>query len=221
MRFKKQVLALWAFFVVSLGLSMPASAHPHVWLDMKVGVIMTADGKLQALHIHWTFDEFYSAFAMDGIKKDADGRYPQKVLDDLAQVNMTNLKEVDYFTEISANGKKLALGTPFDAESSWDYKKSQLDLTFTLPLETPQASPVQFRIYDPTYYISIEYPQKGRGTEFLTGNRKGCRISVETPDVQTTWLNLPESAFTGDSATVGQGFGAHFASTATITCEQS
>ena len=220
MRSEIRVLALWAVFLVPLGLSTPASAHPHVWIDMKVGVIMTADRELQALRIHWTFDEFYSAFAMDGIKKDADGRYPQKVLDDLAQVNMTNLKEVEYFTEISANGKKLELGTPTDPESSWNYKRSLLDLTFTLPLKTPQAAPVQFRIYDPTYYISIDYPQKGRGTEFLNGNYRGCDISVVTPDVKNAWLNLPESAFTGPSASVGQGFGANFAATATVTCKK-
>ncbi len=218
MRFGRWFWALWAVPAMAFWAATPAAAHPHVWIDMTVGVVMTDDAKLKALRIHWMFDEFYSAFAMDGIKKDENGHYPQKVLDELAQVNLTNLKEVDFFTEISVNGKKLALGKPTDPESSWDYRHNQLNLTFTLPLQTPQAAPVQFRIYDPTYYISIDYPQKGRGTEFLNGNYRNCKISVVTPDAENAWLNLPESAFTGPSATVGQGFGANFASTATITC---
>jgi ABC-type uncharacterized transport system substrate-binding protein len=198
----------------------PAAAHPHVWIDMKVGIVTNADRQLEALRIHWTFDEFYSAFALNNIKKDENGHYPQKVLDELAQVNLTNLKEVDFFTEITANGKKLALAAAKDPESSWNEKQGRLTLTFTLPLKTPHAAPVQFRIYDPSYYISIDYPEKGRGIEFLNGPHRDCKISVVTPDVENVWLNLPEAAFTGNNATVGQGFGAHFASTATLACKK-
>lgn len=220
MRFSAWFVALWAIVPMLFGAATPASAHPHVWIDMNVGLIMTADQKLEALRIHWTFDEFYSAFALDGIKKDENGHYPQKVLDELAEVNLSNLKEYDYFTEISANGQKLPLGEAKDGVSSWNEKQGRLTLTFTVPLKTPQTAPVQFRIYDPSYYISIDYPEKGRGTEFLNGQHKDCRISVVTPNVEKVWLNLPEAAFTGNSATVGQGFGAHFASTATLTCEK-
>ena len=221
MRFHRWFWALWAVSATAFWAPTPAGAHPHVWIDMKVGVVTNADRQLEALRIHWTFDEFYSAFALDGIEKDADGHYPQKVLDELAQVNLTNLKEVDFFTEISAGGRKLALGKAKDPVSSWNEKQGRLTLTFTLPLETPHAAPVQFRIYDPSYYISIDYPEKGRGTEFLAGPHENCEIAVTTPNVEKVWLNLPEAAFTGGSATVGEGFGAHFASTATLTCKDA
>ncbi|MAB14082.1 MAG: hypothetical protein CMI59_09275 [Parvibaculum sp.] len=220
MRFGRWFWALWAVPAMVFWAATPAAAHPHVWIDMKVGIVTNADRQLEALRIHWTFDEFYSAFALDGIKKDENGHYPQKVLDELAQVNLTNLKEVDFFTEITANGKKLALAAAKDPESSWNEKQGRLTLTFTLPLKTPHAAPVQFRIYDPSYYISIDYPEKGRGIEFLNGPHRDCKISVVTPDVENVWLNLPEAAFTGNNATVGQGFGAHFASTATLACKK-
>lgn len=221
MRFGSWFWALGAVSTMAFWAPMPAAAHPHVWIDMKVGVVTNADRQLEALRIHWTFDEFYSAFALDGIEKDENGHYPQKVLDELAQVNLSNLKEVDFFTEISADGHKLTLGKAKDPVSSWNEKQGRLTLTFTLPLQTPHTAPVQFRIYDPSYYISIDYPEKQRGADFLDGPHEGCAISVATPNVENVWLNLPEAAFTGNDATVGEGFGAHFASTATFSCKKA
>jgi hypothetical protein len=46
----------------------------------------------------WTFDEFYTAMAVEGLDTNKDGVYSKEELAPLAKVNVESLKEFDYFT---------------------------------------------------------------------------------------------------------------------------
>jgi len=39
-----------------------AKAHPHAWIDLDSRLIFDDQGKLEAVELHWLFDEFYTAF---------------------------------------------------------------------------------------------------------------------------------------------------------------
>ena len=93
--------------------------------------------------MHWTFDEFYTAMAVQGLDTDGDGVYSKEELEPLAKVNVESLKEFDYFTfvHLSDDDKPLPLKEPVDY--SIDYDKTLLTLHFTLPLEKPLDPKVQ------------------------------------------------------------------------------
>ena len=174
------------------------------------------DGRIAAIAISWTFDEFYSAFAVEGAARTKDG-YDEELLAGLAEVNLQNLAEWDYFTEITAGGQTIALGTAYDGKSTWDEATGRLSLSFTVPLEEPLASakaaPPQLRIYDPSYYISIEYERTDPVR--LTGKvPEGCTFKSDTPNVENVWIGLPETAFTDENSRIG----ANFATIVTVTC---
>ena len=56
------------------------------------------DHQITGIRHHWTFDEFYTAMAMQGLDTDGDGVYSKEELEPLAKVNVESLKEFDYFT---------------------------------------------------------------------------------------------------------------------------
>lgn len=199
--------------------SLPASpghAHPHVWIDMRTELHFDAEGRLAAIGVSWTFDEFYSAFAVEGAEKTGDG-YSEELLAGLTDVNLENLEEWNYFTEVTAGGETLVTGKAKDGKSVWDDETGRLTLSFVVPLETPQApsatAPAKIRIYDPSYYISIDYlkddPVRMTGTV-----PAGCETGIETPNVENVWTTLPEAAFTDSSSQLG----AYFAPVATVAC---
>lgn len=206
-----------ALFLLLLG-TAPAFAHPHVWIDMTADLAFDNSKKLDALTIAWTFDEFYSAFAVQDFKKLPDGRYDPADLAKLADVNLTNLKDWNYFTEVTAGGKKVKLGLARNGGSVYDAKSGRLTMTFTVPLETPVAasakSPVQFRIYDPSYYIAIDFV-KENPIRMTAGAHDGCTVTTKIPNAEKIWTGLPESAFMGPKAVV---LGSYFATTATLIC---
>ena len=51
-----------------------ASAHPHVWVTMKSAVVYGPDGSITGVRHAWTFDDMYSAFAIQGLEQQEEGR---------------------------------------------------------------------------------------------------------------------------------------------------
>ena len=74
-----------------------AAAHPHVWITVETTVLYDK-GAFTGLRHTWTFDEFYTAMAIDGLDKNKDGIYDREELAELAKVNIDGLKEFAYFT---------------------------------------------------------------------------------------------------------------------------
>lgn len=205
--------------LVALALSClpvsPATAHPHVWIDMQTELQFDAEGRLASIGILWIFDEFYSAFALEGAEKTAEG-YDEEWLAGLAEINLQNLAEWDYFTEVTTSGQPVALGAARDGKSTWDEAAGRLSLSFTVPLATPlqlASAPAELRIFDPTYYISIDY-LKDDPVRQTGAVPTGCSFESRTPDIENVWLGLPETAFTDPSSRLG----AHFATIVTATC---
>src|SRR3569833_4111389 len=102
-------LLLAAVFIAIAG---PALAHPHVWITMRSEVVIGPDGAVTAIRHHWAFDDMFSAFALQGTESKEKGKYTREELSPLAKVNVESLKDYDYFTYATADGKKVELSEP-------------------------------------------------------------------------------------------------------------
>src|SRR5680860_1290771 len=113
---------------VVLGLSSGAEAHPHVWATVRSEIVFGPDRKITGIRHAWTFDEFYTAMAVQGLDADGDGVYSKEELEPLAKVNVDSLQEFDYFTfvHLGRDEKPLPLKEPVDY--SVDYDKTALTL---------------------------------------------------------------------------------------------
>jgi len=70
---------------------MASRAHPHVWVTVEMTVLHDK-GDLTAPQHKWTFDEYYTMTALEGLNKNHDGAYDGKQLAELAKVNFDGLK---------------------------------------------------------------------------------------------------------------------------------
>jgi ABC-type uncharacterized transport system substrate-binding protein len=103
-----------AFMVaVTLGATVPGMAHPHIWVRTSSEVLFE-NGAIVALRHAWTFDEYYSQTAVDGLDTDKDGTYSRAELAELAKVNVEALKDFAYFTFPRLASQDLTVGTPKD-----------------------------------------------------------------------------------------------------------
>lgn len=194
----------------------PASAHPHVFVTFTSQILFASDGKVAGVKHAWTFDEFYSAFAVQGLGK--DGKDPTREdLAPLAKVNTQSLAEFGYFTVAKVAGKQVEFAEPKDY---WlDYGKDKLvTLHFTLPLknEASAAKAFSLQVYDPTYFVSFEFEAKDAVR--LEGAPKGCSVSVSKPPplLADEAKTLNESFFTGQYP--GADFGIKLAGRAIVAC---
>jgi ABC-type uncharacterized transport system substrate-binding protein len=211
-------------FIAELGLAalalsvltLPALAHPHVWVTAREDVIFDSQGEISAIRGSWVFDDMYSAFATQGLGK--DGQLATKEdLAPLAKTNVDSLAEFEYFTFAKLSGNKVEFGPPTDY-SLEERPDKLVMLTFTLPLKTPTlpGKAFTFQVYDPTYFVAFSLDDKLPVD--LVNAPKGCSVSVlgSDPLDAAATKQLSEAFFANLSP--GSNFGMKLASRIFVAC---
>lgn len=194
----------------------PALAHPHVFVTAREQVVFAPDGKITGIKAAWTFDDMYSAFAIQGLG-DADKILTRADLQPLAKTNVDSLAEFGWFTVAKAGGKPVAFSDPVDYWIDENAAKL-ITLHFTLPLKAPVTTGAFFslQVYDSTYFVAFDYDTTAPVT--LVDAPVGCSVSVTKPKPldNTDSQKLSEAFFTNMSP--GTDFGIKLAARATIAC---
>jgi ABC-type uncharacterized transport system substrate-binding protein len=203
----------FAFALAGIG---SAVAHPHVFVTTRAVIVSTPDGIVIAVKHRWTFDEAYSAFLVQGLKTDADGKVAASELAELAKINVESLADFSYFTGLKAAGKEVAFGKPADYRLEPDGKT--LTLTFTLPLAAPApvGRMLTLQVSDPTFFVSFDLAGGEDAVAVENGPPK-CKLTVARPKpvAETPLAKLGESFFQGSAASE---FGLQFASKILLAC---
>lgn len=193
--------------------AFPAEAHPHVFVTVKSTVVYDNGAPKSVRHV-WRFDNMFSAFAVQGLDTDADGNLSREELQALAEVNVTSLKEFDFFTFGQAGGGDMTFTDPIDYFLVYD--GTALTLNFTLPVASvTKADTVKFEVYDPSYFVAFDLAKEEPAS--LEGAPDGCRIDVEAPEQTTDEAKkLTEDFFS--NLDPEQGWGKQFANTMIVRC---
>jgi len=202
-----------------LGVATGAVAHPHVWATVRSEILIGPDNKITGVRHAWTFDEFYTAMAIQGLDADGDGIYSKEELDPLAKVNVESLKEFAYFTFVRVTGddKFLPLDPPEDY--SVDYDDPVITLHFTLPLKTPldpAAKGVTIEVYDPSFFVAFGFA-KERAVK-IAGPADSCTAKLDVPDPESAEEAKALSEAFFSQLGPGSDFGSQFAQTVMVTC---
>jgi ABC-type uncharacterized transport system substrate-binding protein len=205
--FGRLALALLGLFAVT-----QASAHPHVWVTMKSEIVYAADGTATGIRHAWTFDDMFSTFATQGLAAKEKGKFTREELAPLAEVNVTSLKEFDYFTQARQNGKKADLNAPVDYYL--EFNNGLLTLNFTLPFKAPaKAQSLDFEVYDGTYFVDFSFAEKDAAK--LVGAPADCKLSIARPG-EAPAQGKGESFF--NNLAPNSNFGAQFANKIAVKC---
>jgi ABC-type uncharacterized transport system substrate-binding protein len=206
-----KALALAAFILPFV--ASAARAHPHVYVTMKSEIVYDAEGRMTGIRHHWTFDDMFSSYATQGLESKQKGVFTREELQPLAEVNITSMKEFDYFTEGKMNGQKVEFGAPTDY--FLELKDQLLTLHFTLPLKTPvQTKSVDLEIYDPLYFVAFEFDEKEPIT--LRDPPPNCKLNTVKLGDGTQSKSLSESLFARPDP--NNPFGAQFANKIAVKC---
>jgi ABC-type uncharacterized transport system substrate-binding protein len=211
------------FFLVTVvtGLVVAAGAacaHPHVWVTVKSELIYSPDGSVTGIRHAWTFDDMFSVFATQGIEAKNRGEFTREELAPLAEVNVTSLKESDFFTYAVADGNAVAFNEP-SAGYYLDYnpKDTQLTLHFTLPLKSPvKAKDLILEIYDRAFFVDFSFAKKDPAK--LAGAPAKCKLTVGQPQEMGAALTQRLSQLGRDQRDPTLMIGAEFANKISVKC---
>src|ERR1700755_758439 len=79
-------------------LPLPAWAHPHIFIDAKAAITFNDAGEVVSIHNTWKFDQAYSAWSVQGLDTNNDGKLSPAELQPLANDNMNGLADYQYYT---------------------------------------------------------------------------------------------------------------------------
>lgn len=182
--------------IALLATATPAAAHPHVFVTTKATVIIE-NGAITAIDHVWSFDEFYTAMAIEGLDTNKDGKYSREELAELAKTNMEGLKEFQYFTFPKLADAELKVADPKDYYL--DHVSGVLALHFRLPLEKPiltDAKGFTFTVADPSFFIAFE-PANTDPVALDANAPKNCKIALGDAAKEGTDAKRLNDAFAG------------------------
>jgi nickel/cobalt transporter (NicO) family protein len=160
---------------------LSALAHPHIFIDARASVTFNDAGEVVSVHNIWMFDEAYSAWSVQGLDTDHDGKLSEAELQPLADDNMNGLADYEYYT-FAGEGKdpnlKFGHGSKPLLVMGADGKTT---LDFDVPLAKPYAirKALELSIDDPEYYVAISF--KDAHEVSLVNAPKNCAVTMEDP----------------------------------------
>jgi ABC-type uncharacterized transport system substrate-binding protein len=165
-----------------LGVGRPAAAHPHVFIEHTVTLVMKEDG-LQALRFSWVFDEMFSATLRSSFVKGKPEKLPKETVAEIQQRAFANLAGFNYFIDLKVNDEpfKVTRVTDFDVM----FAGTRAVYQFTVPLGELKPQPktvIEVAVFDPEYYIDYR-AAKARpfGIEPADGSGVACSFARDVP----------------------------------------
>lgn len=171
----KSARRAWMAASIVLSLATKAWAHPHVWITVETTVVRDK-GYFTSLQHKWTFDEYYTATATEGLVKNSDGQYDRDRMAELAKINVDGLKEFGYFTYTVLGDQPVKLGDPRDY--GIEYRNGALSLVFTLPFAAPLGKDLTILVLDPTYFIAFEFA-KTDPVRLSGSGAQSCKAAID------------------------------------------
>ena len=173
-----------------------AAAHPHVFAEARLDVVVDEGGEVEALRHVWRFDDLFSATVVVEFDKNGDLELDDAELKEISDVIYDSLNEFNYFQVVTVNEVDVEMERPDTLMAAM--QDNQLIVFFEA---RPKASfklegHVVIGVYDPTFYTAIDFVEDDYiAVENLS---ETCSRTVVRPD--------PDEAIAENQDTLTEAF---------------
>jgi ABC-type uncharacterized transport system substrate-binding protein len=136
----------------------PASAHPHVFIDAGITLVMAEDGSVSEVEVTWLYDELYTLILLQdyGLDEDFDGELTDTEVAGTLGFDLNWNSGFEGGLRLARDGSELSIGAPEpvsmelmpDGRMRTVHRRSVTDGIGT--------GPVEARIYDEAFFIAFE-----------------------------------------------------------------
>ncbi len=164
---------------------VPAAAHPHVFIDYAVTVLLAGDG-VEGLRLAWTFDDLFSSLILQEFDADRNQVLSPEEVRRIEEKHLPEFQKAGYYTTVNVNGKPAVLTPAKSFRAS--VTKGIVTYEFVLPLRAALATTTALEVVldDPVYYIAYNptavAPQSQAAGAFVVECRVVRDKTFATPD---------------------------------------
>ena len=200
-------------------MALPLGAHPHIFVDAGLRLILNAEGRLAAVDVTWRYDALYSMLLTEdyGLDPDHDLRLTP---DEIAITLGFDLNWSGGFAGglvITQGGAPLDIGPPVPVSLRL-LETGQIETVHRRPvLGAPPMATLEAQIFDPDFYVAFEMI-----LDLDLTDAPGCSADLIRADLDAAYGVL-EAALDaiGGAVAAEDNFppvGAYFADRVVITC---
>lgn len=153
--------ALLFSLLFSVLLTLPAWAHPHVFIDYQI-TFKQRGRALVGFYLVWTLDLMNSRLLMDEFDTNKDGQLRGAEAYEVAKNMRDNLLEFEYFTQVKVNGQRVPIRQVQNIRVTTH--KNRVIYSLFLPCKVlvgSKALRVQVHPIDTTNYVAFSPHKKG------------------------------------------------------------
>jgi len=169
----RNILAPVAALLLVTCTALPATAHPHVWIDYSVTVRFGPEGP-EGVRVTWAFDEMISSLIIQKYDTDRDGTFSARENRVIEKEHLIHLKEFHYFVDLKVDGAAIPVTEVKDFEAR--NVRGQLHYTFTvaIPRAVRREGRVDVSVTDPTFYTAFSAMARPIAAEGASNHRVEC-----------------------------------------------
>jgi ABC-type uncharacterized transport system substrate-binding protein len=164
----------------AFGLAPPATAHPHVWVDVKAEVSVAA-GYVDGVWTTWTFDDVFSQLILADHDTDGNGKLDDQESLGVKKGYFDNLKGYQYFVHLGLGTKRMDVPEPqrFQAGVSTD---GRVTYRFFLPLalRLDAKTPLAVSFYDESFFTDMVFEKTNPLVLKVTGGRATVSLKKDS-----------------------------------------
>jgi ABC-type uncharacterized transport system substrate-binding protein len=212
-------MRLTAPLLAALALPVPATAHPHIFVEAQVTVIFADDGAI-SVKLDWFYDDLFSLLVTSDLGIDMDGDLLLTVDEQALLDDQITAWPPDYTGDLEVSQDGVALTLADKQNHTMTYEGGLFHEAHVRPVHAmaDPATPLEIRVYDPSFYTAYEL----RAPVIVAG-RNDCAVQIIPADIEAAYA-LAESQLDGrDPSTVGPdeyfpAIGDAFADSIIVTC---
>lgn len=214
--------AMRALILSSLlaSLAVPAAAHPHIFVEAGVEIVLDDAGRVAGVRLSWTYDEFFSFLLTSELGLDVDGDL-QMTAEELDLLAGQVLEwPADFGGDLFVRQGEEAVALGERAEASVAYVDGRVIERHFRPLAAPVVAnaPLAVQVYDPFYYVAYEI-----SPQITFAGGAGCDAELRKADLNKAYSLVDELLYGRPASDVGPDeyfpeVGEAFSDTVIVTC---
>lgn len=187
----KQARVLLASATMLLGSTLLPNAHPHVFVDARMEVVIDDENRFTQLRHVWRFDELFSATLLIDFDNNGNNKLDEDEIKEITDTVQKSIADYDFYTAIR-KGKEVI--NFYEPEKISAYMENDRMIMFlSIEPESPvklDAEMLRISASDTSYYVAFDFTSEN---VILDGNKNGCQKSVHIPDYDALYADNSET----------------------------
>lgn len=187
----KRTKIFFSSLALLLGSTLFPTAHPHVFVEASMELVINKKGQFTELRHVWRFDELFSSTLILDYDTNGNGALDKDEIDEITKTIHESIGEYDFYTALRSGKDVINFYEPDKLNAYMEDGK--MIMFFSIEPENPhdfKKAPLRISASDTSYYVAFEFSKE---SIILKENAEKCTAKVTVPNYDELYASNSET----------------------------